>query len=165
VIFVTVGTHEQQLDRLVKTIDELKGRNIIKEEVFIQSGYSTYSIKNCQYKTMLTFEEMKEYSDNCRLFITHGGPGSIIIGLSAGKLPIVFPRNPQFNEHVDNHQILFTKRMSEKKKVVPVYSERELEKVIMSFDEISFTYSRGWISNTKEFNNKLEELINESLHL
>ncbi|WNF22662.1 glycosyltransferase [Mesobacillus jeotgali] len=161
-IFVTVGTHEQQLDRLVKTIDELKGNNIIKDEVFIQSGYSTYPIKNCQYKPMLTFEEMKDYSESCNLFITHGGPGSIIMGLSAGKLPIVFPRNPEYNEHVDNHQILFTKRMSEKKKIIPAYCETELEKVIVDFNEVSSTYSRGWISNTEEFNNKLERLITEN---
>ena len=38
-IFVTVGTHEQQFDRLIKCVDELKRENIITEEVVIQSGY------------------------------------------------------------------------------------------------------------------------------
>ena len=35
-IFVTVGTHEQSFERLVKEIDELKGSGVINEEVIIQ---------------------------------------------------------------------------------------------------------------------------------
>lgn len=38
-IFVTVGTHEQQFDRLLKKIDDLKGNGKILEDVFIQSGF------------------------------------------------------------------------------------------------------------------------------
>ena len=38
-IFVTVGTHEQQFNRLIKKIDELKEQGAIREPVFIQSGY------------------------------------------------------------------------------------------------------------------------------
>lgn len=35
-IFVTVGTHEQQFNRLVKGMDELILDNVIMEKVFIQ---------------------------------------------------------------------------------------------------------------------------------
>ena len=38
-IFVTVGTHEQPFDRLVKCVDELVAEKIIKEKVVIQKGY------------------------------------------------------------------------------------------------------------------------------
>ena len=41
-IFVTVGTHEQPFNRLIKKIDELKKNGIIQEEVIIQTGFSTY---------------------------------------------------------------------------------------------------------------------------
>ena len=34
-IFVTVGTHEQPFNRLVKKIDELKRDGVIKEDVII----------------------------------------------------------------------------------------------------------------------------------
>ncbi|HHK7668656.1 TPA: multidrug MFS transporter, partial [Streptococcus pneumoniae] len=33
-IFVTVGTHEQQFDRLIKEVDYLKKENLIQDEVF-----------------------------------------------------------------------------------------------------------------------------------
>lgn len=47
-IFVTVGTHEQPFNRLVKKMDELKKEGIITEEVIIQTGFSTYKPQYCQ---------------------------------------------------------------------------------------------------------------------
>ena len=49
-IFVTVGTHEQQFNRLIKEIDYLKQKKIICEEVFIQTGFSTYISEYCWYR-------------------------------------------------------------------------------------------------------------------
>ena len=57
-IFVTVGTHEQQFNRLVKKIDELKRENVIQEEVFIQIGFSDYEPKYCEWKKLIPYEEM-----------------------------------------------------------------------------------------------------------
>lgn len=47
-IFVTVGTHEQPFNRLIQEVDHLVETGVIKEEVFIQTGYSTYEPKFCQ---------------------------------------------------------------------------------------------------------------------
>lgn len=48
-IFVTVGTHEQPFNRLVKAVDELKRDGIITEDVIMQTGFSTYEPKYCQW--------------------------------------------------------------------------------------------------------------------
>lgn len=39
-IFVTVGTHEQPFNRLIKKVDELKRDGIIREEVVMQTRAS-----------------------------------------------------------------------------------------------------------------------------
>ena len=41
-IFVTVGTHEQPFNRLIKKIDDLVANGSIQEEVIMQTGFSTY---------------------------------------------------------------------------------------------------------------------------
>lgn len=37
-IFVTVGTHEQPFNRLIKKVDELKRDGVIQEDVIMQTG-------------------------------------------------------------------------------------------------------------------------------
>ena len=53
-IFVTVGTHEQPFNRLVKKIDELKRDGVITEEVIIQTGFSTYARWTCKFYHAIT---------------------------------------------------------------------------------------------------------------
>ncbi|MDI6655433.1 MAG: beta-1,4-galactosyltransferase, partial [Candidatus Hydrothermarchaeota archaeon] len=43
-IFVTVGTHNQSFERLVKKADEIAGK--IGEKVVIQTGHTKYKPKN-----------------------------------------------------------------------------------------------------------------------
>ncbi|WP_455537658.1 glycosyltransferase [Terrisporobacter sp.] len=133
-IFITVGTHEQGIDRLLKEIDRLIEEKIIKDKVFAQIGYSVYKPKNFQYEKMIGYDEMEEMVSKSNIVITHGGPGSIFQVIQQNKVPIVFPRNPKYKEHVDNHQILFTKKMEEQGKIIGIYETKDLEKVLASYD-------------------------------
>lgn len=136
-IFITVGTHEQGMDRLFKEIDDLIDRNLIQDDVFAQIGYSQYTPRNFKYKKMIGFDEMDEFIKKSNIVITHGGPGSIFHPLQYGKIPIVVPRNPDFNEHVDNHQILFTKRLEDNNKILAVYQIEELIDSINNYESKS----------------------------
>ena len=78
-IFVTVGTHEQPFDRLVKAIDELKKEQLIDDDVFIQTGYSTYSPEYCEWSKFVPYAEMEKKMTEARIVITHGGPASFIM--------------------------------------------------------------------------------------
>lgn len=106
-IFVTVGTHEQPFNRLVKAVDDLKMSGKITDSVFIQTGYSTYVPKACEYKDFISMNQMNEYMEKANIIITHGGPSSFIMTLQHNKVPIVVPRLSKFNEHVNNHQLIF----------------------------------------------------------
>lgn len=59
-IFVTVGTHEQPFDRLVQAIDQLKNRSSIQDTIFIQTGYSSYQPRNCEWSPFCSDQEMVE---------------------------------------------------------------------------------------------------------
>ena len=65
-IFVTVGTHEQPFNRLIKKIDELKQDGTIEEDVIIQTGFSTYEPKYCQWSKLIPYQQMvKNVADGC----------------------------------------------------------------------------------------------------
>ena len=102
-IFVTVGTHEQPFNRLIQKVDGLKRDGIIKDDVIIQTGFSTYEPKYCQWSKLIPYQQMIRNVADARIVITHGGPASFIMPLQIGKTPIVVPRQHQFNEHVYDH--------------------------------------------------------------
>ena len=58
-IFVTVGTHEQPFNRLIKEVDRLVADGKIKEKVVIQTGFSTYNPEHCEWHKMMSFNEMQ----------------------------------------------------------------------------------------------------------
>ena len=60
-IFVTVGTHEDPFDRLIKYVDTLVETGVIQEEVYIQSGYSTYTPKHCKYKRQIAIASCNSF--------------------------------------------------------------------------------------------------------
>lgn len=161
-IFVTVGTHEQGLDRLLIELDRLIEAKVINEEVFAQVGYSEYKPKNYKYENMIGYDQMDLYVKKARIVITHGGPGSIFHPLQYGNIPIVVPRNPEFNEHVDNHQILFAKRLEGNSKVIGVYDINDLEYKIKNHKELSLKCNSSK-SNIDEFISKFDGLVNKKL--
>ena len=100
-IFVTVGTHEQQFNRLIKEVDRLKGEGFIQDDVFIQTGFSDYEPVHCQWKALISYDEMNRYMDEADIVITHGGPATFMGVISKGKRPIVVPRQEKFGEGYD----------------------------------------------------------------
>lgn len=161
-IFVTVGTHEQQFNRLVKKIDDLKGKGKIKEEVFIQTGYSDYEPIYCQWKKLLPYSEMEEKIKKARIVVTHGGPSSFISVLEVGKIPIVVPRKAEFQEHINNHQLEFVEMVSERQKnIIPVYDIEKLWDSIKNYEKIIKNMPETIKSNNEEFNKNLEKIVKQ----
>lgn len=155
-IFVTVGTHEQPFDRLVREVDRLKQEGLITDEIFIQTGYSTYEPRFCEHKKFIGFDEMIEKILSSRIVITHGGPGSIMFVLYNDKIPIVVPRQKSFSEHVDNHQIQFVKKLEEHKQIISVYDIHEIADSILSYEE-----RIKELKDTKSVNIEREKRVNK----
>lgn len=161
-IFVTVGTHEQQFDRLIEKIDKLIEVECIKEEVIIQSGFSTYICKNCKCEKIIPYSEMINNIKKARIVITHGGPATFIMPLQVGKIPIVVPRQKQYNEHINDHQIDFAKLVKERQgNIILVEDIEELEKIIKEYDNIIKEMPREVASNNRQFNMNFKEIVNE----
>lgn len=163
-IFVTVGTHEQQFNRLISEIDKLVENEVIQEEVFIQTGFSTYEPKNCKWSKLISYKEMEQKIKDARIVITHGGPASFIAPLQIGKTPIVVPRQFEFDEHVNNHQLDFAKQVSERMgTIIPVYDIKDLEDKIVNYDKIVKEMNTGNISNNEKFCCKFEKIVEEMM--
>ena len=164
-IFVTVGTHEQQFNRLVQMIDELKRDGVIQEEVLIQTGYSTYEPKYCEWQQWVPYPKMIENVDKARVIITHGGPSSFIMPLQVGKTPIVVPRKADFEEHVNDHQVKFCRAVAERYgSIIVVEDVDKLADVLESYDEIVAKMPGGQESNNAKFCEGFEKIVEGMFH-
>ena len=156
-IFVTVGTHEQPFNRLIQEVDHLVETGVIKEEVFIQTGYSTYEPKFCQWYRLISFDQMSEFMQKADIIITHGGPATFMSAIANGKKPIVVPRQEKFGEHVNDHQIDFCEKVNSRfNNIYLVNNTNELRKLLTS--DISFKTLNGSKGNTNFISNFTKEI-------
>ena len=161
-IFVTVGTHEQPFNRLIEYVDNLKRDGVITEDVNMQTGFSTYEPKYCKWSKLLPYKKMEKNVRDAHIVITHGGPASFIMPLQIGKTPIVVPRQHQFNEHVNDHQVEFAKAVSKRMgTIIPIIDIVQLQDTIRNYDEIVASMPSGLNSNNAEFNRRLEKIVEE----
>lgn len=159
-IFVTVGTHEQPFNRLVQEIDNLKRDGVITEDVIIQTGYSTYEPKYCQWEKLIPYKQMIKNVEDARIVITHGGPASFIMPLQIGKTPIVVPRQKKFDEHVNDHQVEFARNVAERMgTIIPVEDITQLGKIITNYDQIVAGMSKIMSSNNNKFCVEFENIV------
>lgn len=140
-IFATVGTHEDPFDRLVTELDRLVETGEITEEVVIQTGYSTVQPRHCRAEKLIPFDEVQALMARARIVITHGGPASIVQVFAAGKVPIVVPRQSGFGEHVDDHQVRFSRRIADR--VLVVLDIADLGPTIKRYDAAIRTLPGG----------------------
>ena len=157
-IFVTVGTHEQQFNRLIACVDGMKQRGEIQEDVVIQTGSCTYEPQSCQWAKTFPYQKMQQLVAEARIVITHGGPSSFFPPMMMGKIPVVFPRSKRFSEHVNDHQIRFCRRLKELAE-----DEPHLKYILENYDDIIRSMKVGVDSNNASFNKKFSEIVDELL--
>ena len=161
-IFVTVGTHEQPFNRLVEYMDKWAANH--DEEVIIQTGFSTYEPKHCKWQKLFPYDDMVKMVDKARIVITHGGPSSFIMPLQVGKTPIVVPRRKKYNEHVNDHQLLFCKEVAKRKKNIILIMDADnigkaLDRYKKIVDNMQSNISTNNTAFCEKFNRIVEELV------
>ena len=155
-IFVTVGTHEQPFNRLIKEVDRLKKEGIITDEVFIQTGFSTYEPQYCDWTNIISYPEMEDYMNRADIIITHGGPATFMGAIAKGKKPIVVPRQEKFGEHVNDHQLDFAYQVKDRYDNIEVVEDI---KTLQQFLKQDLSISESTTSNNKKFNEQLRQEV------
>ena len=134
-ILVLLGTQNNSFHRLLEEIDRLIEKNIITDEVIVQSGYTKYNSKNMKIFELISKEELNKLQDKADLIITHGGVGSIISSIKKGKKVIAVPRLHEYNEHVNNHQKEIIRLFNEEGYIIGIDSIEELENALLNIEK------------------------------
>lgn len=108
--------------------------HVLGRRAFCQYGYSTI-IPEVPSAHMLESAAFLEHLRSAEVVVSHGGPGSIIPVLRAGRQLVLVPRRKEFGEHVDNHQVAFCRRIAASHGISTVEDIGELESAIQkAFD-------------------------------
>lgn len=104
-VVACLGTDQHPFPRLVGWLDELAYSHP-EYEVVVQHGFSD-APKVSKGHAFMPYESLFELMASADLTICHGGPGTLMDAHRAGQVPVVVPRDPQYGEHVDGHQLRF----------------------------------------------------------
>ncbi len=155
-ILITVGSQKFQFNRLLKKIDELIDKKVIKDKVFAQIGASDYIPKNYEYIDFVTQEEFNNLLEKSTIVITHAGTGVIVNATKKGKKVIAIPRLKKYGEHVDDHQIQLIKQFEELNLIEPCY---ELDDLEMKLNKIKNKKYNKYKSNKEEILKSIIDFI------
>lgn len=111
-IFVTVGMDHHRFDRLMDWVEAWVSRRRLPVAVVVQHGTSR-APEGVHAVQFVDHNEMQRLLDGSLAVVTSCGPGTTMGAREAGILPIVVPRRPELNEHVDGHQLAFARHLGE----------------------------------------------------
>jgi len=110
-VFVTVGTDHHRFDRLIDSIATWNARNP-GIRIVVQHG-NAHAIDGVECSAFLAPERFHELLATASAVVCPGGPGAIMETRAAGLRPIVMPRRGDLGEHVDNHQLAFSRFLAD----------------------------------------------------
>lgn len=110
-VFATVGTDHHPFDRLVGWIDGWALAAEPRIDCFVQIG-SCRPPENAAWARYLPRGQLQELMSRAVAVVCHAGPGTIMDCRRVGLKPIVVPRRRALGEVVDDHQLLFARRLA-----------------------------------------------------
>lgn len=157
-ILVTLGTQDKDFSRLLKAIDkEIENKNI-KEKVIVQAGFTKYESKNMEIFDLIPSEELEKLVKKCDILITHGGVGSILMGIQNNKKIIAAARLSEYKEHTNNHQKQIISEFVQKGYILEL---SDFDKLGDMIKQIKKFQPSKFVSNTRNFTKGIEEYIEE----
>lgn len=157
-ILVTLGTQDKPFTRLLDAIQKAVNDGIIKEEVIVQAGHTKYESSNMKIFDLIPTDEFDQLVKKCRILITHGGVGSIITGLKAGKIVIAAARLSKYKEHTNDHQKQIIREFVDAGYLVELKDFNQLGKTLAYAKKF---HPKKFESNTKNFISLIENYIKE----
>jgi UDP-N-acetylglucosamine transferase subunit ALG13 len=151
--FVSVGNLKKPFTRLLEAVRA--NRSLLPEPVVVQHGHAAFEDPACECVPFLVMEEFQRQMASAAVVILHGGAGSIITALQAGKKPIVMARRPQLGEHVDDHQRELVQELASSGRILVVEDSVTMRNAI----GLALASKPGCASSDGRDRSRMEDLV------
>ena len=129
-LLVTVGTDHHPFDRLVRWADRWLATHPGSPRCLMQTGTSAPPTGEASWQAYLEFDALQAAMAGAAAVVCHGGPGTILGARHMGAVPIVVPREHRLGEHVDDHQVAFSRRLGADGQVHLAQTEADLHRLL-----------------------------------
>lgn len=114
--FVSVGNAHQAFTRLLSAVcDHIHS---LPKPVIVQHGHTPFRDARCEAKPFLEMSVFDSLISRSQLVILHAGGGGILQALKSCKVPVIAARRPEFGEHIDDHQVTWSRGLAATHRVV-----------------------------------------------
>lgn len=155
-VLVLLGTQNNSFHRLLEEIQRLMDKKVIQEKVVVQAGKTHFISKNMEIFDLVDQDKLNELIEQASYIITHGGVGSILTCVKAGKKVIAVARKQEYGEHVNNHQIQIVESFDKAGYLKGIIEVKDLEEAIQ---ELKNFKPEEFVSNTDNMINIIEKFI------
>ena len=166
-LLVTVGTDHHPFDRLVRWVDGwlgTPGGRAAGLRCLMQTGTSAAPTGPARWQAYLEFEALQVAMRDAAAVVCHGGPGTILGARHMGAVPIVVPRQHRLGEHVDDHQVAFSRRLAAEGSVFLAEAEADLHGLLdrVAAEPAAFrapAEHRGTATAVRAFERLVDDLV------
>lgn len=138
VIVVSVGTDHHRFDRLTGWLTQWWNRNP-EVQLVVQHGTSR-PVAGARNSELMPHPELMQWFRAADAVVLQGGPGGVMDARANGIQPIVVPRDPAWDEHVDGHQLDFATHLAQRGLAHVVTDEMTLAEAL----DATVTGDRDW---------------------
>lgn len=129
-VVCSVGTDHHPFDRLVRWVDAWCASQMPGTvRCFVQVGSSARPT-HAEAEELVPHAQLRALLAEAAVVVCHGGPGTIMDARDAGRRPVVVPRQRRLGEHVDDHQVVFSRRMAASGHVWLADEEAQLHRLL-----------------------------------
>lgn len=125
-VVLTVGTDTHPFDRLVAWMGRWAAAHP-DVEVVGQVGTSTHDPAPMAAEPLLPFPDLVDLVGRAAAVVCHGGPATVADVRATGRTPLVVPRRADLGEHVDDHQVRFSRHLEAVGDAVVIHHLDDLE--------------------------------------
>lgn len=112
-IYVTLGTQNNDFTRCLKEVEKLVNEGVINEEVVAQVGYTQYRPEGIKCIDFVSENDYQRYVAEARVVISHAGSGALFSAVKRGTKTIAMARLAKYGEMPNDHQLELVEKLTQ----------------------------------------------------
>ena len=112
-IYITLGTQNNDFSRCLKEFEKIVAKYNITEEVVVQKGYTNYTPAGFKCIDFVSETDYQTYINKASIVISHAGSGALFSSIAKHKKVIAVARLAKYGEMINNHQTELVKKLEE----------------------------------------------------